>query len=177
MLGRMRVHLLRAVNVGGATLPMAELRALATKLGASRVSTYIASGNLLCDPPGAPADFDRALEQAVQERFGFFREVVSRSVDELREALAAHPFEVVEPRLSHVYFLLEAPTPDAVEAFERADWRGDEVRVLGRDLHVRYAAGVAGTALTPARIKKALGHHGTGRNLSTVARLVDLASA
>ncbi len=48
----MRVHLLRAVNVGGATLPMAELRELAADLGASDVRTHIASGNLLCTPTG-----------------------------------------------------------------------------------------------------------------------------
>ena len=57
-----RVHLLRAVNVGGAKLPMAELREVAAGLGATDVSTYIASGNLICTPPGDPADFDRQLE-------------------------------------------------------------------------------------------------------------------
>lgn len=171
------MHLLRAVNVGGARLPMADLRDLAEGLGATDVSTYIASGNLLCTPPGDPAAFDRALERAVEERFGFFREVVSRSPVELRDALAAHPFEVVEPKLSHVYFLLDAPTPDAVAAFEDADWGGDEVRVVGRELHVRYAEGVAGSRLTPARILRALGHHGTGRNVATVQKLVDLAEA
>lgn len=172
-----RIHLLRAVNVGGAKLPMAELRDLASGLGATEVSTYIASGNLLCTPPGDPAGFDRALEQAVQERFGFFREVVSRDVDELRRALQAHPFEVVEPKFSHVYFLLAEPAPDAIEAFEGTDWGGDEVRVVGRDLHIRYSDGVAGTKLTAARIAKLLGHHGTGRNLLTVAKLVELADA
>jgi uncharacterized protein (DUF1697 family) len=172
----MRVHLLRAVNVGGAKLPMAELREVAEELGATDVSTYIASGNLLCEPPGKPADFDRALEQAVEERFGFFREVVSRSVDELQQALDDHPFEVVEPKLSHVYFLLDTPTTAAVKAFEADDW-GEQVKVVGRDLHVRYTDGVAGTRLTPARIKKALGHHGTGRNVQTIAKLVELASA
>ena len=73
-----RIHLLRAVNVGGAKLPMADLRALATSLGATDVSTYIASGNLICEPPGDPAEFDRALEAAVDEQFGFFREVISQ---------------------------------------------------------------------------------------------------
>ncbi|WP_375001499.1 DUF1697 domain-containing protein [Aeromicrobium sp. CTD01-1L150] len=174
----MRVHLLRAVNVGGARLPMAELRALATNLGAGDVSTYIASGNLMCTPPGgSPEDwaaFDRALERAVEQRFGFFREVVSRSPTDLRDALAAHPFEVLEPKFSHVYFLLQAPDPEAVRAFEDTDWGGDEVRVVGRDLHIRYADGAAGSRITPARVKKLLGHHGTGRNVATVRRLMEL---
>ena len=171
----MRIHLLRAVNVGGATLPMAELRALATELGAADVSTYIASGNLLCTPTGDASTFDRALEAAVERRFGFFREVVSRSVEELRAALAAHPFDVVEPKLSHVYFLLAEPAPEAAAAFASADWGADEVRVLGRDLHIRYADGVAGSRLTPARIKRSLGQVGTGRNIATVDKLIQLA--
>ena len=73
-----RVVLLRAVNVGGAKLPMARLREIAENLGASNVSTYIASGNLLCDV-AEPDGFDRALEQAIEDEFGFFREVISRS--------------------------------------------------------------------------------------------------
>ncbi|MCA1750154.1 MAG: DUF1697 domain-containing protein, partial [Sphingomonadales bacterium] len=41
------VVLMRAVNVGGRTLPMAELRALCEKLGFGNPQTYIQSGNLL----------------------------------------------------------------------------------------------------------------------------------
>ena len=172
-----RIHLVRAINVGGAQLPMAELRELATGLGASDVSTYIASGNLLATPPGDPATFDRALERAIEERFGFFREVVSRDRDEVQAALEAHPFEVVEAKLSYVYFLLDAPSDEQARAFEATEHGGgEEVRVIGRDLHIRYPDGVAGSKLTPAKIKKALGHHGTGRNLLTVAKLTELAS-
>lgn len=164
---------MRAVNVGGARLPMAELRGLATELGASKVSTHLASGNLLCTPPGDPAAFDRALERAIEQRYGFFREVISRSGDELRAALDAHPFDVVEPKWSHVYFLLDAPSAEAAAAFEAADWGADEVAVRGRDLHIRYGDGVAGSRLTPARIARGLGHAGTGRNVTTVAALLE----
>lgn len=170
-----RIHLLRAVNVGGAKLPMAELREVAAGLGATDVSTYIASGNLLCTPPGDPAAFDRALEQAVQERFGFFREVISREVDELRAALAAHPFEVVEPRFSHVTFLLRAPTAAAVEK-ARTFATGDDVwTVVGREMHIRYADGAGRPQMKDASIGRALAVPGTARNLNTVRRLIELA--
>ena len=65
-----RVLLLRAVNVGGATLPMADLRALLTGLGASRVRTYIASGNAVLEVPGDPAAFDREVEDAIERASG-----------------------------------------------------------------------------------------------------------
>ena len=171
--GPFRVDLLRAVNVGGAKLPMAELRDLATELGATDVSTYIASGNLICTPPGDPADFDRALEAAIEARFGFFREVISRTADELTAALDAYPFDRSEPKYCHVYFL--AAEPDAAAAASLANRDLEQVAVIGRDLHIRYGDGVAGTKLTTPLIHRTLGVVGTGRNLDSVAKLADLA--
>ncbi len=184
-----RVHLLRAVNVGGAKLPMARLREIAAELGATDVATYIASGNLICRPPAALADpapdgtgtaFDRALEQAVQTEFGFFREVVSRTADQLEQALAAYPFATApdfpEAPHGHIYFLLGAPEPAAAADFVARDFGGGEqLAVIGADLHLNYPGGAGKTKLTPAAIAKGLGFPGTGRNLRTVATLIGLA--
>ncbi|MEH3034814.1 MAG: DUF1697 domain-containing protein [Aeromicrobium erythreum] len=172
-----RIVLLRAVNVGGAKLPMAELREVAEELGATDVSTYIASGNLLCTPPGDPQDFDRALEQAVEKRFGFFREVISRSADELRASLDAFPFDVHEPKLCYLNPLTEAPTAEGIEALRAKDVGPDEWKIDGAEMWLRYADGMAGTKLTPALIKRCLGVHGTARNLNTVRKLLELAEA
>ncbi|MGJ9411898.1 DUF1697 domain-containing protein [Aeromicrobium sp. CF4.19] len=170
----MRIHLLRAVNVGGATLPMADLRELAAGLGATDVSTHIASGNLLCTPPADAVGFERALEQAVQERFGFFREVISRSPDELQRALDVHPFEVVEPKYSYVTFLLAEPEPTAIEKAQTFSTGDDRWEVLGREMHVRYADGAGRPQMKAASIGRALGVPGTARNLNTVRKLIEL---
>ncbi len=166
---------MRAVNVGGAPLPMAELRALATELGATDVSTYIASGNLLCTPPGSPEEFDRALELAVEERFGFFREVISRSREAMQEALDAHPFEVIEPKFSYVTFLLTEPSPAAVEKARTFATGEDRWEVLGSEMHVRYATGAGRPQMKDQSIGRALGVPGTARNLNTVQKLIQLA--
>lgn len=170
-----RIVLIRAVNVGGAKLPMAELRDIAADLGATGISTYIASGNLLCTVPGKPATFDRSLEKAIEERYGYYREVISRSVEELTAALADHPFDVVEPKYSYVYCLVGEPTTAAVTAFEEREFGGDEVKVIGNNLHIRYDAGAGVSKLTAPVIAKGLGVQGTGRNLRTVQKLIDLA--
>ena len=110
------IALLRGINVGSTRkLPMAELREIAEGLGARDVSTFIASGNLLVDVDD-PEAFDRALEHAIEEHFGFFREAISRSPEELRAAWEAHPFEVVEKRFSYVTFLATEPTSAAPTA-------------------------------------------------------------
>ncbi|MCZ4553923.1 DUF1697 domain-containing protein [Gordonia rubripertincta] len=172
-----RIVLIRAVNVGGAKLPMAELRELATDLGATDVSTYIASGNLLCGPTGDPAQFDRALEKAIEQKYGYFREVISRSDTELEAALAAHPFDVIEPKYSYVYALTGTPSKAAVDGFATKDFGADVFEVIGDNLHIRYDAGAGTSKLTAPVIARGLGVQGTGRNLRTVRKLIDLARA
>ncbi len=169
-----RIVLLRAVNVGGAKLPMERLRAIASGLGATDVSTYIASGNLLCTPPGDADAFDRSLERALTDEFGWFREAISRSPDEMAAALAATPF--AGSKHAHIYFLTAVPDAAAAEAFCGTDFGGGErFAVIGRDLHIDYPAGAGTTKLTPAKIATLLGVTGTGRNLRTTATLVERA--
>lgn len=175
MTGNRRIILFRAVNVGGAQLPMAELRGIAEGLGAANVSTYIASGNLIADVPGDPERFDRAIEAAVEARFGFFREAISRTPEQLSAALAAHPFEVVEPRFSYVSFLLGRPTASAIAKAREVPAGDDRWEVVGDDLHLRYANGAGQEQLRTAALMKALGVPGTARNLNTVQALIERA--
>ncbi|EXF24955.1 hypothetical protein BG28_02670 [Nesterenkonia sp. AN1] len=171
-----RIILLRAVNVGGtARLPMAQWRSLAESLGATEVTSYLASGNLLCTPPGPHMDFDRTLQDAVQARFGFFREVISRSGEEVSAALAGHPFEEIDPRFSHISFLHSAPEAEAVAAAARLETGQDRWQVIGREMHLRYANGAGSAQMKEAAITRSLGVTGTARNLNTVRKLIELA--
>lgn len=172
-----RVMLVRAVNVGGCKLPMAEFRDIAADLGATDVSTYIASGNLVADVPGDPDAFDRALEKALTDRFGWEREVISRSPQELQRALEAHPFEVAQPKFSYVAFMLTAPTAEAVEAARLVPTGEDRWDVIGRELHLRYADGAGKAQLKDAQLHRALGKiPTTARNLLTVRKLIELST-
>lgn len=166
------VFLFRAVNVGGtAKLPMAELRALAADLGATEVQTYIASGNLIATAPGDPLAFARNLEDQVETRFGFRREVIVRDAAALRAARDAHPFVIVDPAFSYLVPL--SGTPDSRTAADVP--RGaDEWALVGDDLHVRYANGAGRAELDLTRLLRALGVVGTARNLRTVDALLSL---
>ncbi|GAA1973409.1 DUF1697 domain-containing protein [Nocardioides panacihumi] len=171
-----RIVLIRAVNVGGAKLPMTDLKEIAADLGATDVSTYIASGNLVADVPGDPDAFDRALEKAIEKRFGYFREVISRTRDEVVTALEAHPFEVVEPKFSYISFMLSAPKAAAVDAAAEVPTGDDRWQVIGRELHLRYAGGAGRAELKEAQLARALGRiPSTARNLNTVRKLIELA--
>jgi uncharacterized protein (DUF1697 family) len=156
---------------------MAELREIAAGLGATDVSTYIASGNLIAAPPKDVDAFERALERTIEKKYGFFREVISRTRAELQDALDAHPFEVVQPKYSYVSFMAEAPTEAAVEKARSLETHDDVWEVIGRDLHIRYAEGAGHEQMKTHMILRALAVPATARNLNTVEKLIGLIPA
>lgn len=170
-----RILLVRAVNVGGAKLPMAEFRELLTELGGEHVRTYIASGNAVLEVPGDADAFDRAVEEALTERYGYVREVISRSPVELDAALKAHPFEVIEPKFSYVVPLTGTPMSESVDAARAVETGDDRWELVGNDVHIRYANGAGRAELDMNKVLKRLGIQGTARNLNTVRALIALA--
>ncbi len=171
-----RILLVRAVNVGGAKLPMAEFRELLIELGGEHVRTYIASGNAVLDVPGDPAAFDRAVERALTDKYGYVREVISRSPEELETALRVHPFEVIEPKFSYVAPLTGIPTKEAIEGAREVGTGDDRWEIIGADLHIRYGNGAGKADLDMNKVLKRLGVQGTARNLNTVQALIEMAA-
>lgn len=168
------VIFLRAVNVGGATLPMGELRDMAEELGASHVATCIASGNLICQLSGDPDSFDARLEAMIEKRFGFFREAIPRSVEQVSRALDEHPFEVVDPKCSYVSFCRAAPAAADIAAAQRYALGEDRWQVVAENLHIRYAHGAGRAEMPVPSILRALRIPTTARNLRTVRKVLEL---
>ena len=120
------------------------------------------------------------MERNTARRIVFIRAInvggAKLPMAQLRAALDAHPFDVVEDRFSYVYFLTAKPTAKAVKDFEAVERHDADVRVIGNDLHIRYLEGAGKSDLSAPKIAKALGVQGTGRNLNTVRTLIELAS-
>ena len=77
------IALLRAVNVGGRKLLMAELRDWAEELGLRDVRTLLQSGNLLFrGPAAADADLEARLEADARKTFGMTIDFVVRTAGE-----------------------------------------------------------------------------------------------
>jgi uncharacterized protein (DUF1697 family) len=171
-----RVLLVRAVNVGGAKLPMAEFRELLTDLGAENVRTYIQSGNAVVELSADADAFDRAVEQALTDRYGYVREVISRSPEDLQTALRQHPFEVIEPKFSYIVPLTAIPTSEAVDRAREVETGDDEWALIGADIHARYANGAGRAELDLNKVLRRLGVQGTARNLNTVQKLIEMAA-
>lgn len=153
---------------------MAQLReVIAPVLG--EVSTYIASGNIVCEHPDDPTSVRARVRELIADEFDVDTPVIRRTHDDLVHALDAHPFGGASEKLLHAMFLEAPAAPGAVEALQERLVPGERIALVGDDLWIEYAeGGVHSTRLTKAVLDRALGVAGTARNLRTVRKLAEL---
>ena len=172
------IALLRAVNVGGRKLPMAELRALCGNLGWEDVETYIQSGNLVFSAPGKAEALETKLEKAIKERFGFHSEVMVRSASQWAKLLAANPFgeaSEAEPNRVLVGLPKSELASGAAGAIAARASAGERVEAAGGALWFHYPEGVGTSKITPSLIDRSAGSPVTARNWRTMLKLHEMA--
>jgi uncharacterized protein (DUF1697 family) len=170
------VVLLRGVNVGGTTtLPMADLRAIATDLGYEDVATYIQSGNLVLSTPRAAATVVTELEAALAERSGPSPSVLVRTRRQLARVAAGNPFlaDDADPTHLHVMFC-RGPASKVAGGVDVGSFAPEEARAIGNELYLHLPNGMGRSKLAVALGKRKDGV-GTVRNWRTVGKVLALA--
>lgn len=172
-----RIALLRGVNVGGRSLPMAELREDLRSLGLDHVRTYIQSGNVVFRVPGTADDAALAdrIADAVVDRHGFRPQVLVLSAGRLRHAMEANPFPEAEsdPRTLHLYFLAASPGDADLAGLEELATATERFRLRDRVFYLHAPEGFGRSKLA-AKVESVLGVPATARNWRTVTRLWEL---
>lgn len=164
------IALLRAVNVGGTgKLPMAELRAMATRLGFDNPRTHIASGNLVFESTLSIDDSGAKLEAALATYAGKPVGVLMRTAEEMRAVCDDNPFPDAPGNRCVVLFLDAAP-PDDLQATLKHQ-AGERVVAGRREIYTHYGKGMGRSKLVIPAAKA-----GTARNMNTVMKLVEMAS-
>ncbi len=165
--------LLRGINVGGNNkLPMATLKALCEGIGASGVTTYIQSGNVVFDLAKATTvGVAHALETAIADALGKAVPVVVRTAAQVRATVAAMPYPTdgVDPTTLHVAFLATTPAAAAVVALAATHFPPNEYVVIGQEVHLRAPDGLGRTKLPD--FDRVLATVATVRNWRTVVTL------
>ena len=168
------VGLLRGVNVGGRTLPMAELRELVESLGFEDVRTYIQSGNVIFSAASPPKPV--VLEEAIEQRFGLAVDVMLRSPAELRRAIERNPFRDAEHSRVHVGFMAKKPPVKEVAALDEDAFAPERFAIVGAELYFHLPNGMGRTKL-PDYVLRRIKVPTTLRNWNTVTKLAELAGA
>ena len=175
-----QIALLRAVNVGGIKVSMADLRALIIDLGFDDVHTLLNSGNAVFRSKGSTgANLENLLETEFAKRAGQPTEFFVRTAEEWKSIIARNPMTNEarrDPGHLLVVVLKRAPTNEEVDALRDAIIGPEVVEADGKQAYIYYPAGVGQSKLTAKLIEKQLGSPGTGRNWNTVLKLAAMVS-
>jgi len=173
------IALFRGINVGGRNiLPMKLLISMLESLGCQNVRTYIQSGNAVFRHEEQNASLlARKISAAVHESHGFEPHIILLTADTLKKAMASNPFPDAEsdPSKLYLFFLASVPENPDTDSLEKA--RAESERfVLEGDFAYLHAPDGIGRSRLAARLEKALGVSGTGRNWRSVCQILEMAS-
>jgi uncharacterized protein (DUF1697 family) len=174
------ISMLRGVNVGShQRIKMDALRAVYESLKLEQVRTFIQSGNIIfrTKEKNLPA-LAKKIQAAIKAEFGFGPEVVLRTADELRQAVAANPFAKrrdLEPAKLLITFLAAEPAPEAHSNLLGLKSHPEELHLKGRELYIYFPNGMGKTKLLWSSVEKLLKTTGTARNLNSAVKMLAIA--
>lgn len=173
------VLLLRGINVGGHNiLPMAQLRLLLSDLKLKDVATYIQSGNAVFScPPERAGQLAHQIGSRIEKEFGFTVQAQVWPLEEFTAIAAGCPFAGdADPGRVLLYFLAEPATGADLDRLAGLQSATEAFQLTGRAFYLNAPDGIGRSKLAAA-VEKCLGVPATGRNLRTVARLLEMARA
>ncbi|TXS19424.1 DUF1697 domain-containing protein [Streptomyces sp. adm13(2018)] len=173
--------LLRGINVGGhRKVPMPELRSVLEGLGHQDVRTHLQSGNaVFTTGPGAdPEALTGALEEAIEDRFGFRVDCLVRDADYLASVVEDCPFPAaaLDGKQLHALYLSGRADPERFAAIDRAAFAPEDFALGDRVVYLYVPEGLGGSRLSDVltRPKTVKGLVVTARNWNTVVKLVEM---
>jgi uncharacterized protein (DUF1697 family) len=174
-----QIALLRAINVGGVNVSMADLKALLVDLGFEDVRTLLNSGNVVFRGKDNTGDLERLFETEFAKRAARPTEFFVRTAEEWNSIIDQNPMTDEarrDPGHLLVVVLKHAPTNQEVDALRAAIVGPEVVEADGKQVYIYYPAGVGQSKLTAKLIENKLGSPGTGRNWNTVLKLATMVS-
>lgn len=168
------IALLRGINVGGRNkLPMADLKAHCSKLGATDIETYIQSGNVVFSAPEIePLKFTNDLSKAIEVAHGFAPAILVIAAKDLDKAIRNCPFpkDELSDKILHFYFLSDTPSELDANKLDDLKVSSEQWAIKGKVFYL-YAPDGFGRSKLAAKAETILGVRATVRNWRTVTKL------
>ncbi len=175
------VAFLRAINVGGHNVKMAELREQFTTLGFTNVETFIASGNVRFSSSVEDATaLEIKIEAHLVKHLGYTVDVFIRTSADVITTAAFRVFGGADPvagASALTVGFLKLPLVEAAQQRVLAlAGTTNEFAFRDRDFYWWTHSRISDSTITGARLEKALGVSTTMRNVTTVRKLALLCS-
>lgn len=169
--------LLRAINVGGSNVKMADLRTMFGSAGYAGVETFITSGNVVFDSPaGDTRTLEKEIEEHLRASLGFEVATFVRSFADLAGIARYRPFAtaILDAGGSSLYIAFLPSPPSAGAERELMAYRSeiDDFRVHGSEVYWLCSKKMSESSFSGALLKRTIGMPATVRNANTVRRLV-----
>jgi uncharacterized protein (DUF1697 family) len=174
------ISMLRGVNLGSHNkINMVALRALYESLKLEDPRTYVQSGNVIFRSKEkiSPA-LAKKIQNAIERKFKCRPEVILRTSDELKKAIAASPFPAgrgLEPGKILVTFLAAEPGTEAQATLLKLKKHPEEIHLKGRELYIYFPNGAGRSKLPWSTIAEVLKTQGTARNWNSVTKMLEIA--
>jgi uncharacterized protein (DUF1697 family) len=174
MTGRRYIAFLRAVNVGGRFVRMADLKRLFEKLGFDDVATFIGSGNIIFGSTNNdPAKLEVFIERALEKALGYQVATLLRTLPEVADVAQRDPFGKPIPKGGRLFvgFLRAAPPPAIRRKIAAMSTKTDTFQIQGRELYWLCAVPLMQSIAAGGKLEKTVAMPATFRNVNTVRRL------
>jgi uncharacterized protein (DUF1697 family) len=169
------IAFLRAINVGGHTVTMAELRGLFEGLAFMKVETFIASGNVIFKSRSADiTTLQPKIESRLLRSLGYEVKTFLRTVPEVAAIARYKPFNVSELSSAaalYVGFVADPLGAEARKSLMSLTTEIDDFRVRGREVYWLCKTKQSDSTFSNTRFEKLLKARATWRNMNTVVRL------
>ena len=171
---------LRAINVGGRKLLMADFKAAMAKAGFKDVQTIGAAGTAVIEAKASSETLEGEIEALLAADCGMAIEVFVRDHAQMAAIVKGNPFTRKvkdKPAFVAVSFLKGPAGKGEVEAVREkiVGFGGPEEIGAGPEcLYFSYPDGQGQSKLTPVVIERAVKLRGTARNWNTVVKMTEL---
>lgn len=176
------ISFLRGINVGGKRkILMADLKLLYSKLGFTKVVTYIQSGNVIFETKKNMSiqEIEEIIKLAVYRKYKFDVPVLVRTVKSVENTMSLNPFlkdESIAIERLYLVFLAENPSAEKLESILNIDISKDRFEIIGNEVFVCYFDKMSNSKLTNNFFESKLKVRATTRNWKTVSKLIEISS-
>jgi uncharacterized protein (DUF1697 family) len=169
------IAFLRAINVGGHNVTMAELRGLFEKLALKEVETFIASGNVIFASRSKDIGaLQQKIENQLLRSLGYEVKAFLRTVPEVAAIAEYKPFndsQLSSAAALNVAFLADPVSAEAKKSVMALTTGMDIFHVHGREVYWLCQTKQSDSKFSNTRFEKILNTRATWRNVNTVVRL------